>query len=51
MDNKIIGFFLLGFGILILFSQEEFSYFFSAIAVGIGSGLIIKKSKKSDKDE
>ena len=47
MDNKfILGLCIIGFGILLLFSRADYSIWFSAIAVGIGSGLIITKEKK-----
>ena len=51
MDNKfILGLCIIGFGILLLFSRADYSIWFSAIAVGIGSGIIItKKDKKEDK--
>ena len=50
MDNKfILGLCIIGFGILLLFSRADYSIWFSAIAVGIGSGIIItKKDKKED---
>ena len=53
MDNKfILGLCIIGFGILLLFSRADYSIWFSAIAVGIGSGLIItnitKEKKKVD---
>ena len=47
MDNKfVLGLCIIGFGILLLFSRADYSLWFSAIAVGIGSGLIITKEKK-----
>ncbi len=47
MDNKfVLGLCIIGFGILLLFSRADYSIWFSAIAVGIGSGLIITKEKK-----
>ena len=50
MDNKfVLGLCIIGFGILLLFSRAEYSEIFSAIAVGVGSGVIItKKNKKED---
>ena len=52
MDNKfILGLCIIGFGILLLFADQEHSWIFSALAVGIGSGIIIKKSEKNDKDD
>ena len=50
MDNKLLGVIIIGFGILVLFSEQEYSWVISAIAVGIGSGFIIRKSKKNDID-
>ena len=52
MNNQaIIGLALIGFGFLLLFSDEPYSWVFSAMAVGIGSGFIIKKIKKDDIDK
>ena len=50
MDNKLLGVIIIGFGLLVLFSDQEYSWVVSAIAVGIGSGFIIRKSKKNDID-
>ena len=52
MNNQaIIGLALVGFGLLLLFSDEPYSWVFSAMAVGVGSGFIIKKIKKDDIDK
>ena len=52
MDNKfILGFCIIGFGLLLLMSPEKHSWIFSALAVGIGTGIIIKKSEKNDKSD
>lgn len=52
MNNQsIIGIGLIGFGLLLLFSNEPYSWIFSATSVGIGSGFIIKKIKKDDIDK
>ena len=52
MDNKfVLGLCIIGFGILLLFADQEHSWIFSALAVGIGTGIIIKKSEKNDKDD
>ncbi len=49
MDNKfVLGLCIIGFGILLLFSGEKHSWIFSALAVGLGTGIIIKKSEKED---
>ena len=50
MDNKLLGVIIIGFGLLALFSEQEYSWVVSAIAVGIGSGFIIRRSKKNDID-
>ena len=50
MDNKLLGVIVIGFGLLVLFSEQEYSWVASAIAVGIGSGFIIRKSEKNDID-
>ncbi len=50
MDNKLLGIIIIGFGLLVLFSEQEYSWVVSAIAVGIGSGFIIRKSEKNDID-
>ena len=51
MDNKLLGVIIIGFGVLILLSDQEFSWIFSAIAVGIGSGFLIRKSENYDIDK
>ena len=48
MDNKLLGVIIIGFGLLVLFSKQEYSWVVSAIAVGIGSGFLIRKSEKND---
>ena len=48
MDNKLLGVIIIGFGLLALFSKQEYSWVVSAIAVGIGSGFLIRKSEKED---
>ena len=50
MDNKLLGVIIIGFGLLVLFSDQAYSWVVSAIAVGIGSGFIIRKSEKNDID-
>ena len=50
MDNKLLGVIIIGFGLLVLFSEQEYSWVVSAIAEGIGSGFIIRKSEKNDID-
>ncbi len=51
MDNKLLGVIIIGFGILALFSEQEYSWIVSAVAVGIGSGFIIRKTEKNDVDK
>ena len=52
MDNKfVLGLCVIGFGLLLLMSPEKNSWIFSALAVGIGTGIIIKKSEKNDKND
>ena len=48
MDNKLLGVIIIGFGILVLFSDQEYSWIVSAAAVGIGSGFLIRKEEKDD---
>ena len=50
MDNKLLGVIIIGFGLLVLFSEQEYSWVISAIAVGIGSGFLIRKNEKNDID-
>ena len=51
MDNKLLGVIIIGFGLLILFSEQEYSWIFSALAVGLGAGFVIRKTKKNDLEE
>ena len=48
MDNKLLGVIIIGFGLLVLFSEQEYSWVISAIAVGVGSGFLIRKGEKND---
>ena len=48
MDNKLLGVIIIGFGLLVLFSEQEYSWVVSAIAVGVGSGFLIRKNQKED---
>ncbi len=50
MDNKLLGVIIISFGLLVLFSEQEYSWIVSALAVGIGSGFLIRKSEKNDID-
>ena len=51
MDNKLLGVIIIGFVLLILFSEQEYSWIFSALAVGLGAGFVIRKTKKNDLEE
>ena len=51
MDNKLLGVIIIGFGLLLLFSEQEYSWIFSALAVGIGAGFVIRKNDKNDVDK
>ena len=51
MDNKLLGVIIIGFGLLLLFSEQEFSWIFSALAVGVGTGFVIRKNEKNDVDK
>jgi|TARA_B110000211_G_scaffold224403_1_gene275414 cyanate permease len=44
MNNKTLAIILVVFGGLILFSEQEGSWWVSAIFVGVGSGLFFKKN-------
>jgi len=46
MDNKLLGVIIIGFGLLALFSEQEYSWIISALAVGIGAGFVIRKTDK-----
>ena len=46
MDNKLLGVVIIGFGLLALFSEQEYSWIISALAVGIGAGFVIRKTDK-----
>ena len=48
MDNKLLGVIIIGFGLLVLFSEQEYSWIFSALAVGLGTGLLIRKPEKDN---
>ena len=45
MDNKLLGMIIIGFGLLTLFSEQEYSWIVSALAVGVGAGFVIKPEK------
>ena len=45
MDNKLLGVIIIGFGLLVLFSEQEYSWIVSALSVGVGAGFLIRKTK------
>ena len=51
MDNKLLGVIIIGFGLLVLFSEQEYSWIVSALAVGIGAGFVIRENEKNDVDK
>ena len=51
MNNKTLGVIIVIFGGLVLYSQQDYSWIVSAIAIGIGSGIFFWKEKKSDIDK
>ena len=51
MDNKLLGVIIIGFGLLCLFSEQEYSWIISALAVGVGSGFLIRKTEKNDVED
>ena len=48
MDNKLLGVIIIGFGLLVLFSEQEYSWVISALAVGVGAGFVIRKPEEND---
>ena len=50
MNNKTLGIIIIVFGGLVLYSDQEYSMFVSAIAIGIGSGIFFWKEKEKDID-
>tara|TARA_B100001564_G_C20245222_1_gene492320 strand:+ start:79 stop:234 length:156 start_codon:yes stop_codon:yes gene_type:complete len=51
MDNKLLGVIIIGFGLLVLFSEQEYSWIISALAVGIGSGFVIRKTDNKNTEK
>ena len=45
MNNKTLGIILIVFGGLVLYSEQEYAWIVSAIAIGIGSGIFFWKEK------
>ena len=50
MNNKTLGIVLSVFGGLVLYSEQEYAWVVSAIAIGIGSGIFFWKEKEKDID-
>ena len=50
INNKTLGIILIGFGGLVLYSEQEYAWVVSAIAIGIGSGIFFWKEKEKDID-
>ncbi len=50
MNNKTLGIIIIVFGGLALYSEQEYSWVISAVAIGIGSGIFFWKDKKNDID-
>tara|TARA_B100001094_G_C17936303_1_gene673292 strand:- start:599 stop:754 length:156 start_codon:yes stop_codon:yes gene_type:complete len=51
MNQKTFGIIAIIFGILVLYSSEEFSWIISSIFVGVGCGLCLWKDKTNDKEK
>ena len=50
MNNKTLGIILIIFGGLVLYSEQEYAWVVSVIAIGIGSGVFFWKEKEKDID-
>ena len=50
INNKTLGIILIVFGGLVLYSEQEYAWVVSAIAIGIGSGIFFWKEKEKDID-
>ena len=50
MNNKTLGIIIIVFGGLVLYSEQEYSWIVSAVAIGIGIGIFFWKDKKNDVD-
>ena len=50
MNNKTLGIILIVFGGLVLYSEQEYAWIVSAIAIGIGSGIFFWKENEKDID-
>ena len=51
MNNKTLGVIIIVFGGLVLYSEQEFAWIVSAIAIGIGSGIFFWKESKNRIDK
>ena len=50
MTNKTLRIIIIIFGGLVLYSEQEYAWVVSAIAIGIGSGIFFWKDKRNDVD-
>ena len=50
MNNKTLGIIIIVFGGLVLYSEQEYAWVVSAIAIGVGSGIFFLKEKRNDVD-
>ena len=51
MDKKLLGFIIVGFGLLLLFSEEKYSFWFSAIALCLVAGFVIQKPENNHEEK
>ena len=50
MNNKTLGIIIIVFGGLVLYSNQEYAWVVSDIAIGIGSGIFFWKENRNDVD-
>jgi|TARA_B110000438_G_C15672722_1_gene588873 hypothetical protein len=50
MNNKTLGIVIIVFGGLVLYSEHEWAWIVSAIAIGIGTGIFFWKDNKNNID-
>ena len=48
MTNKTLGIIIIVFGIIALFSEQEFSWVVSAISLGVGAGIFFWKDTDNE---
>ena len=51
MNNKTLGIAVVVFGGIVLYSTQEYAWIFSAVAVGIGTGIFLRPDNKNDIDK